>query len=115
MTDNDQPTSPCPPWCDQVQCQETNPADRCHQRMAVVPAVFRESDGTAAELVVATFTSATVGDEVWVGLDLGEGLSNITISVESAGRFARELTATLAGALGIVQSDALQDLSRRER
>ena len=102
MTDNDQPTSPCPPWCDQVQCQETNLADRCHQRMAVVPVVFRDSDGVAAvtELVVVTFTSANVRDDVWVGLDLGEGLANITISLESAERLIRQLLSQLHEANG---------------
>ncbi|MFN3948468.1 DUF6907 domain-containing protein [Microbacterium sp.] len=101
MSDNsDVDVTPCPPWCEQVQCQEMEPADRCHQRMAVVPVVFRDPDGMAAatELVVVTFTSATARDEVWVALNLGEGLSNITLSAESAVRHRRRLVQVLQAA-----------------
>ncbi len=96
----DMRTTPCPPWCDQVQCQEPNPADRGHQRMAEVPVVFRKSDGTPAvtELVVVIFTSSSVRDEVWVAFNLGEGSANLTFSIESAERLRRQLAQVLSTA-----------------
>lgn len=92
MTDQHAPRMPYPSWCGQEQCQESNPGDGYHQRMAVAPGVFRKTHGTAVatDLVVVTFTSRTVREEVWVGLDLGEGSEKITLSDESAVRLRRQ-------------------------
>ena len=99
----DDQTASCPPWCEQIQCQEANPADRFHQRIAVVPVVHRELGGmpTADQLAVVIFTSAAKADEVWVGLDLGEGVASITVSMESSGRLLRALAAATGASQGI--------------
>lgn len=89
----DTPTTPCPPWCEQIQCREADPADRYHQRLVVLPVVYREVGGTmaAAELALVVFTSATANDDIWIGLDLGEDVASITVSAESATRLIRAL------------------------
>lgn len=104
---HDNQTTPCPPWCEQIQCQEANPADRFHQRIEVVPVVHREVGGMAAadELAVVIFTSAAKADEVWIGLDLGEGVASITVSVESS---KRVLGAVAAGTASV--TDACQGI-----
>lgn len=96
MTDlRDDQITLCPLWCEQIQCREVNPADRFHQRIEVMPVVHRELGGTAtaAELAAVIFASATKADEVWIGLDLGEGVASISVSIESSGRVLRALAA----------------------
>lgn len=98
----DTPTTPCPLWCEQTQCREADPADRYHQRLTVLPVVYREVGGTmaAAELAVVVFTSATANDDIWIGLDLGEEVTSITVSAESATRLLRTLDDTLRAVTG---------------
>lgn len=103
MTDiTDLPTTPCPPWCEYLQCREDNPADRYHQRFVVLPIVRRQRADVAVadELAVVLFTSATTSDDVWIGFDLGEGRASITLSIESAQRMHRQLAAALRAASG---------------
>lgn len=106
MTDASNPlATPCPPWCEQIQCREDDPADRFHQRIEVVPVVHRQISGKtfADELAVVIFTSASGPDETWIGLDLGEGVASITVSVESSWRLLRALAAATAEGMGASQ------------
>lgn len=104
------PTTPCPVWCDGVQCQEPLAADRYHQTGWIVPVILREYNRTAdgalqsaavsGDLNIAVFTSATdPSDEVWISFDEGHRHSSITVSLESAQRLHR----ALGGLLGQVE------------
>ena len=58
---------------------------------------------TADELAVVIFTSAAKADEVWIGLDLSEGVASITVSVESSERLLRALAPATVAATGAPQ------------
>lgn len=105
MTVDDIPLPPCPPWCEQIQCREVDPADRFHQRLMTLPVVYRETGGmaAAAELAVVTFTSAVATDEAWIGFDLGEDVASITVSLGSATRLLRTFDDALRIVTGVRQ------------
>lgn len=99
--------SPCPPWCEQLQCQEPRPEDRLHQLARTVPVTLRRrySAGSGvnarpepAELNVVVFTSATAPDETWVSLDVGDWSSTIAVTLESMRRVHAVLGKVLSAA-----------------
>lgn len=49
------------------------------------------------------FTRAAGPEEVWIGLDLGDGVASITVSVESSRRLLRALAAATSAATDAFQ------------
>jgi hypothetical protein len=99
--------SPCPPWCERLQCQEPRPEDRFHQLARTVPVTLRRRHPTGsgvdtrpepAVLNVVVFTRATAPDETWVSLDVGDWSSTIAVTLESMRRVHAVLGKVLSAA-----------------
>ena len=100
---------PCPPWCEQLQCQEPRAEDRFHQLARTVPVTLRRRYPTgtgvdarpgSAELNVVVFASATRPDETWGSIDVGEWSSTIAVTIESM----RRVHAALGEVLSVAEA-----------
>lgn len=95
--------TPCPPWCESIQCHETDSRDRFHQRLCLVPVIVRHLDAAMAtitlepvEACVTIFKNAVHDDELWVSIEVGDEGPGITVSRESAQRLHQVLGEVLA-------------------
>lgn len=106
-TPEDRPDrTPCPPWCDGVQCRQAMPEDRRHQaaeEFGVVREEVAYRDGqravyaTGVDMHLVMFTNAVPkhdgasDDEIWFMLGAELFRDTFTLTVESAWRLWRVL------------------------